>query len=189
MRRFFADLSGRRPTDLMARLQRLNPSALLFPMTIDCLLDAALLSIADLYDPTGKPEEVRRRLGLATMPSNGEPHPSHAVNRLDERIRAFCLAFDQPLDWTAFGIWLSMLPHSRGADVLRVKGLLDVAGTATPVVIQGVQHLVHPPMHLAGWPDDDQRSRLVFIVRDIAQGEIERSLAAFNRLGQFAAAA
>ena len=82
-----------------------------------------------------------------------------------------------------------MLLHSHGTDVLRVKGLLNVAGNDNPVVIHGVQHLVHPPVHLAAWPDGDRRSRLVFIVRDIAQSEIERSLAAFNRLTQPASAA
>jgi G3E family GTPase len=161
--------SPRAIDDVMARLRRLNPSASLIPTTIARLPDAALLRTDDFYDPAGKSEETRRWLALAAAAPGGEPHPGHAVNRHDARIHAFCLTFDQPLDWTAFGIWLSMLLHSRGADVLRVKGLLDVAGTDAPVMIHGVQHLVHPPTHLAAWPDGDRRSRLVFIVRDIAR--------------------
>jgi G3E family GTPase len=51
---------------------------------------------------------------------------------------------------------------------------------ATPVVIHGVQHLIHPPVHLEGWPDPDRRSRIVFIVRGLEQSLIERSLAAFH---------
>ena len=74
-----------------------------------------------------------------------------------------------------------MLLHTRGADVLRVKGILNVGEGVPPVVINGVQHLVHPPLHLDRWPDDDRRSRLVFIVRDIERQAIEDSLATFHR--------
>jgi G3E family GTPase len=49
-------------------------------------------------------------------------------------------------------------------------------------VIHGVQHIVHPPAHLGRWPDDDRRSRIVFIVRGLEQRLIERSLAAFSAL-------
>jgi G3E family GTPase len=170
--------------DLIAGLRQWNPSATLFSMTMDHVPDAALLLTDDLYDPGVRNAEVQRWLAFAAAAPNDDLHPHHGVNRHDDRIHAFCLTFEEPLDWTAFGIWLSMLLHSRGTDVLRVKGLLNVAGYDNPVVIHGVQHLVHPPVHLAAWPDDDRRSRLVFIVRDIPQSEIERSLAAFNRLSQ-----
>ena len=93
------------------------------------------------------------------------------------------------MDWIAFGIWLTMLLHSHGNDVLRVKGLLNVGEHSGPVVIHGVQHLVHPPDHLPQWPDADRSSRIVFIVRGLSRDMIERSLAAFARLGAPAAAA
>ena len=75
-----------------------------------------------------------------------------------------------------------MLLHAHGDDVLRVKGILNVPDVATPVVIHGVQHVVHPPAHLARWPDADRRSRIVFIVRGLERSTIERSLAAFSRV-------
>jgi G3E family GTPase len=53
----------------------------------------------------------------------------------------------------------------HAADLLRVKGILAVAGRACPVVVQGVHHVLHPPMELPDWPDADRRSRLVLIVR------------------------
>ncbi|MCC7023352.1 MAG: GTP-binding protein, partial [Thermomicrobiales bacterium] len=46
----------------------------------------------------------------------------------------------------------------------------------------GVQHVVHAPRHLPAWPDDDRQSRLVFIVRDLAPGQIRDSLDAFQHL-------
>jgi G3E family GTPase len=79
-----------------------------------------------------------------------------------------------------------MLVHSRGPDVLRVKGLLDV-GEPGPVALDGVQHVVHRPRHLAAWPDDDHRSRIVFITRGLERDAVLASLQAFNRLGRAAA--
>jgi G3E family GTPase len=98
-------------------------------------------------------------------------------------VAALSLVLDEPLDWTAFGIWLTMLLQARGRDILRVKGLLDVGGPG-PVLLNGVQHIVHPPVHLDAWPDDDHRTRIVFIGRGLDREAIERSLAAFNRAGQ-----
>jgi len=65
--------------------------------------------------------------------------------------------------------------------VLRVKGILNVQGSAAPVFINAVQHIVHPPQHLDRWPTDDRRSRIVFIVRGIDPQRLRRSLAAFSR--------
>jgi G3E family GTPase len=95
-------------------------------------------------------------------------------------LRAFTVVVDEPLDWTAFGVWLTMLLQARGQDILRVKGFLDV-GDEGPVLVNGVQHVVHPPAHLDTWPDDDRRSRLVFIARDVEPRLVEESLLAFSR--------
>jgi len=72
-----------------------------------------------------------------------------------------------------------MLLQARGGDLLRVKGLLDVGG-AGPLLLNGVQHVVHPPEHLDAWSDDDRRSRIVFIGRGLERAAVERSLLAFN---------
>jgi len=165
---------------LRRRLERMNPAAPIRETAPDLPLDAEYLLAADLADPATKSAEVERWLAADT--ATGEHGHSHDVNRHDAGIYAFCLRFERPLDWSAFGIWLSMLLHSRGADVLRIKGILNVAGGDRPVVVHGAQHLVHPPVHLERWPDEDRASRLVFIVRDLDRAAIERSLAAFNRL-------
>ena len=112
----------------------------------------------------------------ASSSSSGHPHEGD--------IRPFCLFFDEPLDWTAFGIWLTMLLQARGSDLLRVKGLIDTGGPG-PVLLNGVQHVVHPPEHLDAWPDDDRRSRLVFIGRGLERAEVERSLLAFDAAANY----
>lgn len=185
-----ADASG--VAELRRRLARLNPAAPQLASAPDLALDPDLLLTRDLYDLDGRAEEVRRWLAIESERA-GVAAPDHHhhldVNRHDARIHAFCLRFERPLDWDAFGIWLTMLLHSHGNDVLRVKGMLNVGEHSGPVVIHGVQHLVHPPDHLPQWPDADRSSRIVFIVRGLSRDMIERSLAAFARLGAPAAAA
>jgi G3E family GTPase len=103
-------------------------------------------------------------------------------------ISAFSIIVDEPLDWTAFGIWLTMLLNRHGERILRVKGILALAGEERPIAVHGVQHLVHPPSHLSRWPSEDHRSRLVFIVEGIEPDLIRRSFAVFNRLNTCLAA-
>jgi G3E family GTPase len=67
--------------------------------------------------------------------------------------------------------------------VLRVKGLLDVGGDG-PLLVNCVQHAVHPPVHLDAWPDDERRSRLVLIGRGLDAGALGRSLRAFDRVAR-----
>jgi G3E family GTPase len=163
---------------LRTKLERLNPSAEMIE-AVDGEVDVKRLLRADIYDARTKGAEVRRWLAAEEKSAN-EPGHRHDVNRHDEHIYTFTLTFDAPLDWTAFGIWLTMLLHAHGEKVLRVKGILNVKGVAAPVIINGVQHVVHPPIHLKAWPDEDRRSRIVFIVDYIDRKLIERSLAAFN---------
>lgn len=103
------------------------------------------------------------------------------INSHPNETRSVSMTFDKPLDWTAFGLWLSMLLHARGEDVLRVKGLIDV-GEQGPVVLHGVQHIIHPPDHLTNWPDEDYRSKIIFIMRTIEPKDVLDSLYAFQHV-------
>jgi G3E family GTPase len=94
------------------------------------------------------------------------PHAAHGVS-------AICLTADRPLRWRAFDEWLREIRIAQSERLLRVKGLLHVAGAKGPLVIHGVHHVVHPPVELAAWPDSDRRTRIVLIVQDIAPSTIE----------------
>jgi G3E family GTPase len=170
-------------TALSARLRRLNPSAPL-SRAAEAPLDAEALLSHDLFATAGRSEAARRWFAAEVNPREDEP--VHDRNRHDETIHAFAFTFDGPLDWTLFGLWLTMLLNRHGEKLLRVKGILNVAGSPAPVAVHGVQHLVHPPIHMTAWPDADRRSRLVFIVDGLDRGLIERSLRAFLRLGSSA---
>ncbi len=74
---------------------------------------------------------------------------------------------ETPLIWPVFQRAMETLIALRGPDLLRIKGLLNLAGSKGPVVFQAVQHLIHPPVELAAWPDRDHASRVVFITRGV----------------------
>jgi G3E family GTPase len=94
-------------------------------------------------------------------------------------VRTFSLVYDEPVDWSAFVTWLSLLLNRHGEQILRIKGILNVGEHDPPVLIHGVQHIMHAPEHMAEWPDENRRSELVFIVQSIDADEIRRSLARF----------
>jgi G3E family GTPase len=87
-------------------------------------------------------------------------------------ITSFALFLDAPVPWEAFVQVIRTLTQLRGRDVLRVKGIVSIAGCEGPVLVHAVQHLVHDPVELQHWPDEDHRSRLVFITRGIDRQQI-----------------
>src|SRR5438034_1392421 len=97
-------------------------------------------------------------------------------------IASFVLSDEGSVAWDAFARGMETLIALRGADLLRVKGFLNVIGCRGPVLIQAVQHLVHPPVELAAWPSDDHHSRLVFITKDIRESEVRALFAAVQAL-------
>jgi G3E family GTPase len=151
---------------LRARLVDLNPGAQLFEV-VQGEIDPALLFDSGPFDPAGKGERVTQWL-------NAEAHEGHRHDHHDH-IGSFCLTFDQPLDWGRFNRWLMAVRASWGDRLLRVKGVLNVAGEDQPLVIHGVHRTFHPPTLLRDWPDDDRRSRLVFITRDLDRASVEAS--------------
>jgi G3E family GTPase len=182
------DLAG-----LEARLRALNPGAPLL-RAVNGAVDADALLGSGLFDLDGKiadvagwlqaeaVEEAERRSHAHQHAAGSHGHGRHAhdVNRHDERIRAFCLTSDEPIRQGALDMFLDLLRSSDGAKLLRVKGLVALAEDPEhPVVIHGVQHVVHVPAILDGWPSADRRSRLVLIVDDLDRAFVERLWNAF----------
>jgi G3E family GTPase len=99
-------------------------------------------------------------------------------------ISSFTLIEDEPVAWDTFARAMETLIALRGSDLLRVKGFLNVAGCAGPVVVQFVQHLAHPPVELDGWPDGDRRSRVVFIARNLSEGQVNGLFAAVRAIAE-----
>jgi G3E family GTPase len=164
-------------------LREINASAWMQVSRNDAA-DVDILLAEDLDHAATRTAEVRRWFPAALADARSPRYrpfgrPPQSAHRSD--ISTLSLTFDRPIDWVAFGIWLTMLLHSRGADILRVKGILHIQGTELPLVIHGVQQMIHPPLHLSAWPDDgDRRSRLVLIGQLPARELILASLRAFH---------
>jgi len=147
--------------ETIQQIQRLNPSVQLFE---------AQHGMVDT--------NVLRRQGAAE-PLSQDFRYQPAISKTASHVQSISFTFSYALDWTAFTLWLSLLLHTHGENVLRVKGILDV-GEEEPVNLNGVQHLIHPPEHLEHWPENVSESFLVFIARDIDPKDILRSLEAFQ---------
>jgi G3E family GTPase len=169
---------------LLARLHHLNPSAPIIDAAAGEATPARLLDCG-LYDPDRKTPDVRRWLNAeayADKQDHDHDHGQHAhdVNRHDEHIRAFTIATDSAVPMVVLDLFLELLRSVHGPNLLRLKGVVKIEETPQmPVVVHGVQHLLHPLAQLDHWPDDDQRTRLVFIMRDTDPGVIRQLFDAF----------
>lgn len=161
---------------LRDRLRALNPAA-------DLLVSAPgrFPGPEQLFDATGfglhaKTQAVRAWINEEAYLMQDPRHRHRGLERHDERVAAFCIRINEPLEWTPFLEWLELLLASRGENLLRLKGLVNFNGKRGPVVIQGVQHIFYPPAELRDWPDEDRSTRIVFITRDLTRNAVETSL-------------
>ena len=146
---------------LKARIAALAPTAISLDAAKGEATGAAILS-AGLYDPATKIPDVAHWLNDASLQGD-EPHGSH-----DDGITSFVLTSDQAMGAAAFDMFLDLLRGAHGPHLLRVKGIVKIAEFPdTPVVLHGAQHVFHPTTLLDHWPDDDARTRIVFILKDM----------------------
>jgi G3E family GTPase len=163
---------------LRTRLARLNPAAPILDAAAgqaspDHLLDCGL------YNPETKTPDVRRWLSAEAYSDAAHDH-HHDVNRHDDRIHAFSFGTAEAISAASLELFLELVRAMHGPNLLRFKGIVKLADAPTePVVVHGVQHVLHPPARLPRWPNDDHRTRLVFITRDIDERTIRELFAAF----------
>ena len=165
------DLAGD-TAPLRARLARLNPAA-----AVEAPDVPAEPLLGGLFGLDGKVADVRAWLGAVQDAAEGH---GHDVNRHDAAIRAFSLTSDVPVPRATFEMFLDLLRANHGPKLLRLKGLVALSeDPERPVVVHGVQHVVHAPVTLPAWPDADRTSRLVLIVRDLEPDFVARLWDAF----------
>ena len=167
-------------------LTRLNPAAMQIRVQRGEVAVASLTHCG-LYDPASKAPDVAAWLAGEKVREERRKahghHHHHDVDRHDAHVYSFALTFDQPLQWVMFADAVSTLLETMGDRILRIKGLLNVVGDHKPRVIQCVQHVMYPYARIDDWPAqppyNDQKSRLVFIVRDVPQSMIEKAFEMF----------
>ena len=113
--------------------------------------------------------------------------PQHAHAHSHGSVQSFCLVIDEPLRPEGFGSWIQMLIATQGEKLLRIKGILNLAGQARPVVLHAVRHLLHPPALLEAWPPGPRQSRIVFVSDGISREMVEGGLQAFEKAAAEAA--
>lgn len=172
-----ADIAG-----LTARLAALNPGAAI----LDAAVDPAGLVACGLYDPATKTADVRRWLGEARDHDHhhdhdgGHDHP-HDHGRHDSRIRSLSLAHGGPLPFAAVETFLDLLASTHGDRLLRLKGIIELTEDRDrPLVVHGVQKVLHPPARLPSWPDEKRGTRLVVIMIDMPEDYVRRLFAAIT---------
>ncbi|GAB4071652.1 GTP-binding protein [Ancylobacter sonchi] len=170
---------------LNARLDRLAPGAIRLDAAKGEATPAALLE-AGLYDPSSKIPDVAgwlRDEAIEAAEAAQRGQSAHDANRHDDRIRAFTVATEAAVPAAALDMFLELVRGMHGDKLLRLKGIVALAeDPARPVVLHGVQQVLHPPSQLPDWPDDDRRTRLVMIVRDVEPAVIRRLFDAFMGL-------
>ena len=170
-----ADISQR--DRIVRRLRTLNPAApILDAAKGEATADRILGS--GLYDPDKKIPDVKK--WLAAEAYADDHHHHHDVNRHDDRIGSFALITDEAIPAGTLEMFLELLRATHGANLLRLKGIVKLTEMPeTPIVVHGVQHVFHPTARLDRWPDDDHRTRLVFITRDLPERTVRNLFEAF----------
>jgi G3E family GTPase len=169
---------------LEARLERMNPYAAR-TVAVNGEVEVAFLRDVGPGSTRAAPKELERWLA-----PSGEARPAEGaylgerarIGAHDASIRSFCLWFEKPFTWDTFSAAVQVLTSLRGSDLLRVKGLVNVAGEPGPVLVQGAQHVFHPPVTLDAWASEDRRSRIVFITRNLSRESVEGLFAAVGTL-------
>ncbi len=178
------DLVGGQPGELMQRLRTLNPAAPVILAVLGAVDPAEVLRDRDLYDLGDKSAEAQAWLAVTEEGhAHGHAHDRsrHDPNRHDASISCFAIVRDAPFPAVALTLLLEILAEHCGADLLRMKGILQIAeNPEKPAVLHGVQHVFHPPVWLDAWPSADRRSRLVFIGRNLSRRWIEAVIAAIE---------
>jgi G3E family GTPase len=160
-------------------LARINPSASMLSVLNGKISSRDLFEHAPA-DPRTAPDRLERWLGLEHIDRRADHDQSHhheAHHHVDG-VQTFSVVVDEPITLTNLELWLGSLLSLRGQDLLRIKGILNVADQSGPIVVHAVQHLLHPISRIQQWPTEDHRSKIVFITRNIPQEALRNSLLA-----------
>ena len=195
------DMDGADPAAIGERLRALNPGATILAAAHGAVPAADLLS-GGLFSLDGKIGDVAAWLHAEAAEDHGHHHHHgqehghghgpdhhhghghhhhHDTSRHDERIHSLVLTAETPLREASLDLFLDMVRGTFGTQILRLKGLVCLAGDPErPLVIQGVRHVIHVPTRLESWPDGDRRTRIVMIVEDVPAEAITRMWDAFS---------
>ncbi|KAK4534904.1 hypothetical protein CDCA_CDCA03G0929 [Cyanidium caldarium] len=179
---------------VQGRLRALNATAPILPCThadvpLDRLIDMHAFDLERITerDPTFLAMEATTEAaaqGGHDHEQHGEhghgdeEHHHHEHDRTDSAhdstITSVGITEPGELDVDRLNQWLSALLEERGADIYRMKGILNIRGTDRRFVFQGV-HMMFESMPLEPWGDQPRINKLVFIGRDLDREKLTHS--------------
>ena len=166
------DVPGAGTAAITARLATVNPGAPVLAVVHGAIAPGALFDCG-IYDVAGKHPDVGAWLADEAVAAAGGP----ARHYHQDDITSFCIVREEPLRAVTLALFLSALAENCGADLLRMKGIVQVLEEpGRPAVIHGVQHVYHAPVWLRQWPSDDRRTRMVFIGRNMRESWVRNLL-------------
>ena len=150
------------------RLAAINPGAPVIAAVRGAIAPSVLF---DCGLVEGKHADVGAWLGHPSTAAAGEPeYRAHHRHQQAETITSFCIVREQPLHAVTLPLLLSALAENCGADLWRMKGIVNVLeAPERPAVIHGVQHVYHAPVWLPRWPSAERSTRMVFIGRNLRE--------------------
>ncbi len=94
----------------------------------------------------------------------------------EDDISSFVFRADRELDAARILAFLDIMVHDYGNDLLRYKGILNIAGCEKRVIYQGV-HMLMTQDFGAEWQDGEAKtSNLVFIGRNLPKQDMLEAL-------------
>ena len=175
------------------RISVINPSARILDRHSDWSDMRSLLLETGTYDLRTKGEDAIAWLRAEQVQAGDDSHHGHAHahdhhghdhhhhhhhghhdhdhldrTRHGDDIQSHVIVLDEPIRRLVMFMFLESLKMTAGTDLLRMKGLIAVSDDPDrPIVVHGVQHVVHPIDQLEKWPTEDKRTKIVIIGRNL----------------------
>lgn len=179
---------GRAELELRIAIAKLNPTANIDVVDWSPAVIAKILTSPgfDAANPRANPLawlDLCAHEAHAARDHDHADHHDHFPHLRDKGVESFVLLRTEPLSRLELQFLLDGITQNLGPGLLRVKGLVNIAEEpGRPAVIQGAQHLLHTMTWLEKWPDQDERTRVVFITQGIVRAKLEECIELLDRM-------
>jgi G3E family GTPase len=119
------------------------------------------------------PDEFNMRIEfdgkLLTPLTNNEYEHSHSH---DDEVTSVGIETEQTLDAQKFSAWINYTLQTKGTDIFRSKGILNIKDNDDRLVFQGVHMMLDAKADRKWKPGEKRRNQLVFIGRNLNRLEL-----------------
>lgn len=159
-------------------LRKANPTASVFRCTYGNVDIAKIMNI-NAFDPSKLNEFVRLQSpnSFINVDEKGKILASNIrkrnVRKGQSTITTVSITAEQAVNLFAFNEWITNLLQTKGKDILRMKGILNVHGYNQKFVLHGV-HMIFDGERSSDWESSKRISKLVFIGINLNEKELRQ---------------